>query len=83
MPNVVTIMLKIYNFDVYALLDPSATLYFITPFVSNRLLIYVTNYYINLLRCLPPSMSLLLLKESIRVVPCPHYIKSCLVILLN
>ncbi|WP_368859990.1 retropepsin-like aspartic protease, partial [Microbacterium sp. C7(2022)] len=36
-PDVVTGMLKVYDLNVYALLDPGATLSFISPFVANRL----------------------------------------------
>uniref|UniRef100_M1DSR9 Gag-pol polyprotein n=1 Tax=Solanum tuberosum TaxID=4113 RepID=M1DSR9_SOLTU len=32
--DVVTGMLKVFHFDVYALLDPRATLYFVTPYVA-------------------------------------------------
>ena len=32
----VTGMLHLFSFDVYALLDPSATLYFVTPLVSMK-----------------------------------------------
>ncbi|KAH0669077.1 hypothetical protein KY289_023570 [Solanum tuberosum] len=35
-PDVVTGMLKIFDFDVYALIDPSASLSFVTPFVANK-----------------------------------------------
>uniref|UniRef100_M1BQ68 Gag-pol polyprotein n=1 Tax=Solanum tuberosum TaxID=4113 RepID=M1BQ68_SOLTU len=35
-PNVVTGMLQVFSIDVYALLDPSATLSFVTPFVAMK-----------------------------------------------
>ncbi|KAH0661387.1 hypothetical protein KY284_026318 [Solanum tuberosum] len=35
-PNVVTSMLKVFQLDVYALLDPSATLSFVMPYASMR-----------------------------------------------
>ena len=31
----VTGMIKVFNFDVYALLDPKTSLYFVTPYVTN------------------------------------------------
>lgn len=34
--HVVTAMLKVFNFDVYALLDSGANLSFVTPFLANR-----------------------------------------------
>ena len=36
MPDIVTDMLKIFDFDVYALIDPGATLSFVTPFVAKK-----------------------------------------------
>ena len=35
-PDVVTGMIKVFAFDVYALLDPGASLYFVTPYVANQ-----------------------------------------------
>ena len=35
-PNVVTGMIKVFAFDVYALLDPGASLSFVTPYVANK-----------------------------------------------
>ncbi|KAH0637918.1 hypothetical protein KY289_037833 [Solanum tuberosum] len=35
-PNVVTGMIKVFAFDVYALLDPGASLSFVTPYVANQ-----------------------------------------------
>ncbi|WMV58483.1 hypothetical protein MTR67_051868 [Solanum verrucosum] len=35
-PGVVTGVLKVFQLDVYVLLDPSATLYFVTPYVAMR-----------------------------------------------
>ena len=35
-PNVVTGMLKVFSINVYALLDPNATLCFVTPLVSMK-----------------------------------------------
>ncbi|KAH0711565.1 hypothetical protein KY289_007524 [Solanum tuberosum] len=35
-PNVVTGMIKVFAFDVYALLDPGASLSFVTPYVANE-----------------------------------------------
>uniref|UniRef100_M1DK61 Gag-pol polyprotein n=1 Tax=Solanum tuberosum TaxID=4113 RepID=M1DK61_SOLTU len=35
-PDVVTGMLKVFQLNVYALLDPGATLYFVTPYVAMR-----------------------------------------------
>ena len=35
-PDVVTGMLKVFNFDVYALLDLGANLSFVTPFIATR-----------------------------------------------
>ena len=35
-PDVVTITLKVFHFDVYALLDLGANLSVVTPFLSNR-----------------------------------------------
>ena len=35
-PNVVTGMIKVFTFDVYALLDPGASLSFVTPYVANK-----------------------------------------------
>ena len=35
-PDVVIGMLKVFNFDVYALLDPGANLSIVTPFVATR-----------------------------------------------
>ncbi|KAH0754464.1 hypothetical protein KY290_024734 [Solanum tuberosum] len=35
-PDVVTGMLKIFDFDVYALIDPGASLSFVTPFVAKK-----------------------------------------------
>nr|AAV31171.1 Putative polyprotein, identical [Solanum tuberosum] len=35
-PNVVTCMIKVFAFDVYALLDPGASLSFVTPYVANK-----------------------------------------------
>ncbi|XP_055830809.1 uncharacterized protein LOC129899823 [Solanum dulcamara] len=34
--NIVTGILKVFAFDVYALLDPGANLSFVTPFLANR-----------------------------------------------
>ena len=34
-PNVVTGMIKVFAFNVYALLDPGASLSFVTPYVAN------------------------------------------------
>lgn len=31
-PDMVTVMLQVFLFDVYALLDPKTTLYFMTPY---------------------------------------------------
>jgi len=33
-PDVVTGMIKVFTFDVYALLDPGASLCFVTPYVA-------------------------------------------------
>ncbi|KAH0784113.1 hypothetical protein KY290_003711 [Solanum tuberosum] len=35
-PNVVTGMIKVFAFDVFALLDPGASLSFVTPYVANK-----------------------------------------------
>ncbi|KAH0694961.1 hypothetical protein KY285_022058 [Solanum tuberosum] len=35
-PNVVTGMIKVFAFNVYALLDPGASLSFVTPYVANQ-----------------------------------------------
>ncbi|KAH0746323.1 hypothetical protein KY285_007980 [Solanum tuberosum] len=35
-PDVITGMLKIFDFDVYALIDPGASLSFVTPFVAKK-----------------------------------------------
>ena len=35
-PDVVTGMIKVFNFDVYSLLDLGASLYLVTPYVSNQ-----------------------------------------------
>lgn len=35
-PDVVTSILKVFDFDVYALLDPDANLSFVTPFQAIR-----------------------------------------------
>ncbi|WMV40954.1 hypothetical protein MTR67_034339 [Solanum verrucosum] len=35
-PNVVTGMIKVFTFNVYALLDPGASLSFVTPYVANQ-----------------------------------------------
>ncbi|XP_015084186.1 uncharacterized protein LOC107027566 [Solanum pennellii] len=35
--DVVTGMIKVFNFDVYALLDPGPSLYYVTPYVANQL----------------------------------------------
>ena len=35
-PDVITSMLKVFDFDVYALIDPNATLSFVTPFVAKK-----------------------------------------------
>ncbi|KAG5610899.1 hypothetical protein H5410_022180 [Solanum commersonii] len=35
-PDVVTDMIKVFNFDVYALLDPGESLAFVTPYVANK-----------------------------------------------
>ncbi|KAG5630394.1 hypothetical protein H5410_002111 [Solanum commersonii] len=35
-PDVVTGILKIFNFDVYALLDPGVSLTFVTPYVAMK-----------------------------------------------
>ncbi|MCF6774915.1 hypothetical protein L3H44_11020, partial [Corynebacterium sp. MC-12] len=35
-PDVVASMLKVFDFDVYALIDPSATLSFVTSFVAKK-----------------------------------------------
>ena len=40
-PNVVTFMFKVFSIDVYAFLDPGATLSFITPLVAKKF--YITN----------------------------------------
>ncbi|XP_015081426.1 uncharacterized protein LOC107025074 [Solanum pennellii] len=35
-PNVVTSMIKVFDFDIYALIDPGAGLYFVTPYIANK-----------------------------------------------
>ena len=40
-PNVVTGMLKVFTIDVYALLDPDATLSFVPPLVAKSLIFYM------------------------------------------
>ena len=35
-PDVVIGMLRVFSFDCYALLDPGATLSFVTPYVANQ-----------------------------------------------
>ena len=35
-PDMVTTMLKVFSFDVYALLDPGSTLSFVTPLVAKK-----------------------------------------------
>ncbi|MCF7184034.1 hypothetical protein L3H42_11085, partial [Corynebacterium sp. MC-13] len=35
-PDIITGMLKVFDFDVYALIDPGATLSFVTPFVAKK-----------------------------------------------
>ena len=35
-PDVVTGMIRVFSFDCYALLDPGATLSFVTPYVANQ-----------------------------------------------
>ena len=35
-PDVVTGMLQVFNFDVYAILDPSANLSFVSPYVAMK-----------------------------------------------
>ena len=35
-PNVVTGMIQVFSVDVYALLDPSAILYFVTPLIPKK-----------------------------------------------
>ena len=47
-PDVVTGMLKVFSIDVYALLDPGATLSFVTPLVSKNFEVF-PNIFINLL----------------------------------
>ena len=33
-PDVVTDMLRVFDLDIYALLDPRATIYFVTPYLA-------------------------------------------------
>lgn len=33
-PDVVTSMLRVFDFDIYALVDPRATLIFVTPYIA-------------------------------------------------
>ena len=35
-PDIVTDMLKLFSIDVYPLLDPDATLYFVSPLVAKK-----------------------------------------------
>ena len=35
-PDVVTGMVKFFNFDIYFFLDPKASLSFVTPYVANK-----------------------------------------------
>ena len=35
-PDVVTVMLKVFSIDVYVLLDPGATLSFVTPLIAKK-----------------------------------------------
>ena len=48
LPDIVTGMLKVFSLYVYALLDPGATLSFVTPPIANKFDIYPT-FYMNLL----------------------------------
>ncbi|KAG5630834.1 hypothetical protein H5410_002551 [Solanum commersonii] len=40
-PNVITSILKVFSIDVYTLLDPSASLSFVTPYVAMSVYTYV------------------------------------------
>ena len=43
-PNVVTGMIKVFNFNVYTLLDPRESLSFVTPYVANKFKILPKNF---------------------------------------
>lgn len=81
MPNYVTVILMIYNFNVYTLLDLITTFSLLYFFLID--FICVPSCYVNPLKCLSPLVGPLLLKGSIGVIPCPYCIKSSLVVLLS
>ena len=65
--DVITGMLKIFDLDVYDLIDPGATLSFVTPFVAKKF--HVTpSCCMNHIKCLLLLVSLLLLGKFIEVV---------------
>ncbi|KAH0724869.1 hypothetical protein KY284_000734 [Solanum tuberosum] len=43
--DVVTGMIKVFSFDVYALLNPGASLYFVTPYVANKFDVLLEKLY--------------------------------------
>ena len=42
--NVVTGMIKVLSFDVYAFLDPGVSLSFVTPYVANEFEVFLRNF---------------------------------------
>ena len=60
-------LLKVFSIDVYALLDPGATLSFVTPLVDKKFDIFSISS-MNLLLCLPWWMSRLFLREYLEIV---------------
>ncbi|KAH0644637.1 hypothetical protein KY284_032521 [Solanum tuberosum] len=43
-PDVVTGMIKVFTFDVYALLDPGASLSFVTPYIAMNFIFILSNF---------------------------------------
>ena len=73
--DVITGMLQLFSFDVYALLDPVSRLPFVTPFVSMKFKI-LPDILDGLFLVLPRLVISWCLKESIKVflLPCPIYL---------
>lgn len=75
-------MRKVFDFNVYALIDPGATLSFVTPFVAKNFHVE-SNCYVSLMRCLLLLVHLLLLERYVEIILFTFYIRYCLMILLS
>lgn len=68
-------MLEVFLTHIYALLDPSATLSFVTPLVA-MIFIYSPKLEWSVLQCPPQLVTRLFNKESIEIDMFLYFIKS-------